>query len=85
MGEAESGADEACDDEETPGEQNPELDIVKDDAGATYDAVGDVIHYTIKATNIGNVTLHDVVITDPNAVNLVCVAGPAGPGPGAWR
>ena len=73
MGDAETGADEVCDDEDTPGEQNPELDIVKDDAGATYDEVGDVIHYTIKATNIGNVTLHDVVITDPNAVNLVCV------------
>ena len=73
MGQPESGADEACDDEETPGEQNPELDIVKEDGDATYSAVGDVIHYTIKATNIGNVTLHDVVITDPNAVNLVCV------------
>jgi uncharacterized repeat protein (TIGR01451 family) len=72
MGEPESGADEACDDEDTPGEQNPELDIVKDDAGATYDEVGDVINYTIVATNTGNVTLHDVVITDPNAVNLVC-------------
>ena len=73
MGQPESGADEACDDEDTPGDQNPELDIVKEDGDATYSAVGDVIHYTIVATNIGNVTLHDVVITDPNAVNLVCV------------
>jgi uncharacterized repeat protein (TIGR01451 family) len=72
MGEQGAGADEACDDEETPGEQNPVLDIVKDDGDATYDEVGDVIHYTIVATNIGNVTLHDVVVTDPNAVNLVC-------------
>ena len=64
------GEDEASDSTfvECPG-----LAIVKDDAGATYDEVGDVIHYTIKATNTGNVTLHDVVITDPNAVNLVCV------------
>ena len=73
MGEEDAGADEACDDEDTPGEQNPELDIVKTDGGATYDEVGDVIHYNIVATNTGNVTLHDVVITDPNAVNLVCV------------
>ena len=73
MGDGDTGADEVCDDEDTPGEQNPELDIVKDDAGATYDEVGDVIHYTIVATNVGNVTLNDVVITDPNAVNLVCV------------
>jgi uncharacterized repeat protein (TIGR01451 family) len=72
MGEPESGADEACDDENTPGSQNPELDIVKDDAGATYDEVGDVIHYTIVATNIGNVTLNDVVVTDPNVTDLEC-------------
>ena len=85
MGEPESGADEACDDEETPGDQNPELDIVKDDADATYSAVGDVIHYTIVATNIGNVTLHDVVITDPNAVNLVCVPALPVDEPGARR
>ena len=64
------GEDEATDSTfvECPG-----LAIVKDDAGATYDEVGDVINYTIVATNTGNVTLHDVVITDPNAVNLVCV------------
>jgi uncharacterized repeat protein (TIGR01451 family) len=72
MGDGDTGADEVCDDEETPGEQNPALDSVKDDAGATYDEVGDVINYTIVATNVGNVTLNDVVITDPNAVNLVC-------------
>jgi uncharacterized repeat protein (TIGR01451 family) len=72
MGAEGEGAEEACDDEDTPGEQNPALDIVKGDGDATYSAVGDVIHYTIVATNTGNVTLHDVVITDPNAVNLVC-------------
>ena len=45
---------------------------MKDDAGATYDEVGDVIHYTIVATNIGNVTLKGVVVTDPNVTDLVC-------------
>ena len=31
-----------------------------------FDSVGDVINYTIMATNDGNVTLHDVTVTDPN-------------------
>src|SRR6185295_10007998 len=38
----------------------------------SYDAVGDVIHYTIVATNDGNVTLHNVTVTDPNATGLSC-------------
>ena len=72
MGEEGAGADAACDDENTPGGQNPELSIVKDDAGATYNEVGDVINYTIVATNIGNVTLKGVVVTDPKVTDLVC-------------
>jgi uncharacterized repeat protein (TIGR01451 family) len=45
---------------------------VKSDGDATYDSVGDVITYTIVATNTGNVTLHNVTITDPNAVLGTC-------------
>jgi uncharacterized repeat protein (TIGR01451 family) len=71
-GDGEAGANPVCDDVDTPGEQNPALDIVKSDGDSTYSNVGDVIHYTIKATNIGNVTLHDVVVTDPKASNLQC-------------
>ena len=37
--------------------QNPHLTITKDATEASYDAVGDVIHYTIVATNDGNTTL----------------------------
>ena len=37
--------------------QNPHLSITKVATEASYDAVGDVIHYTIVATNDGNVTL----------------------------
>jgi len=83
-GDGDTGADEACDDENTPGSQNPELSIVKDDGGATYDEVGDVINYTIVATNIGNVTLKGVVVTDPNVSDLVCTpATPVDLAPGA--
>ncbi|HXG25853.1 MAG TPA: hypothetical protein VNL94_03255, partial [Candidatus Binatia bacterium] len=68
----EGGAEEVCDDEDTPGEQNPELSIDKSAAEPDYDEVGDVIHYTIVVTNTGNVTLHDVVVTDPEISDLDC-------------
>ena len=48
------------------GVQNPHLAITKVATEASYDAVGEVIHYTIVATNDGNVTLHNVTVTDPN-------------------
>src|SRR6185436_9521234 len=48
------GATEACDDEDVPALQNPHLAITKDATEASYDAVGDVINYTIVATNDGN-------------------------------
>jgi len=69
----EGGAAKACDDVTTDGDQNPALSITKVDDGETYSAVGDVIDYTIKAWNSGNVTLHGVVVTDEQADdNLVC-------------
>src|SRR5204863_9290231 len=37
-----------------------------------FSAVNDVIHYTITATNNGNVTLHNVVVTDSEVTDLVC-------------
>ena len=55
-----------------PSDKNPHLAIVKDAAEASYDSVGDVIHYTITATNTGNTTLHNVTVTDPKAVGLDC-------------
>src|SRR5262245_10736625 len=44
-----NGAAQVCDDEDTPGSQNPALSIVKDDNGATFSKVGDVITYSITA------------------------------------
>ena len=48
--------------------QTPELTVTKDDNIPTDASIGDVITYTIVVTNSGNVTLHDIVLTDSNAV-----------------
>src|SRR5439155_866281 len=53
--------------------QNPHLSITKVATESGFSAVGDVIHYTIVATNDGNVTLHNVDVTDSQVSNLVCV------------
>ena len=65
-------AAEVCDDEDTPGEQNPALAIDKTVAETLFDEVGQVLHYTIVVTNVGNVTLHNVVVTDPLVSDLDC-------------
>ena len=54
-------------------EQRPELVIEKTGAwvdGADGDGFadpGELVNYTITVTNTGNVTLHDVTVTDPSA------------------
>ncbi|MBE8719310.1 DUF7507 domain-containing protein [Sphingobacterium pedocola] len=48
--------------------QQRQLDLVKtSDRSKAYATVGDKIPYTIRLTNSGNVTLHDVVLSDPGA------------------
>nr|WP_255433562.1 choice-of-anchor K domain-containing protein [Tessaracoccus sp. MC1865] len=74
------------DDETVPAAQSPAIELTKDADVASYDAVGDVITYTFVATNTGNVTLTDVVITDPleGLSDLTCVpAQPTTLAPGA--
>ena len=66
------GAAARCDDVTTPGSQSPALSITKDATESGFNAVGQVIHYTIVATNTGNVTLHNVDVTDAQVGNLVC-------------
>src|SRR5438128_904962 len=66
------GADQVCADVTTPGTKNPHLAITKVATESGYSKVGDVIHYTIVATNDGNVTLAAVTVTDPNAAGLTC-------------
>ena len=75
----EGPAAEACDDVDTQGEQIPELEIIKNATEDSYNEIGDVIHYTITATNIGNVTLHDVLVTDPNVDPSVLLCTPDNP------
>lgn len=49
----------------------PAIDVVKEVTAGTYE-LGDVIPYTITATNTGNVTLTNVTINDPKVVFDSC-------------
>src|SRR5439155_818365 len=49
-------------------EQKPHLKITKEATPTTYSKVGDVITYTIVATNDGNVTLSNVSVKDEPAL-----------------
>jgi gliding motility-associated-like protein/uncharacterized repeat protein (TIGR01451 family) len=45
--------------------RNSGIQIVKTDNATVVSKAGDIISYTLTATNIGNVTLVDVIVTDP--------------------
>ncbi len=59
--------------------QSPHLVIDKTTAEPNYGAVGDIIHYTIVATNDGNTTIAAVTVTDPNASGLSCTPANGSP------
>src|SRR6185312_4203547 len=67
-----NGAAQACADVTTPGTQSPHLSITKVATESGFSNVGDVIHYTITATNDGNVTLASVTVTDAQVSDLSC-------------
>jgi len=46
---------------------HPELTLTKTAIDTVYGAVGDLIHYNLDVMNTGEVTLHNVTVTDPNA------------------
>ncbi|GGF30705.1 DUF7507 domain-containing protein [Echinicola rosea] len=50
-----------------PAIQQPAMEVVKSSTQTTYSAVGEIIPYTIVVTNTGNVTMHDIEVTDPKA------------------
>jgi large repetitive protein len=52
--------------------QTPHLSLTKAAAEASFDAAGVTLHYTLVATNDGNVTLTDVSITDARLGTLTC-------------
>lgn len=57
---------------------NPALSISKKQVGGLPTAIGGYIHYSIVLTNVGNVNLHDVTISDDNAWITECTtANPA--------
>ena len=66
------GAVEACATEDVPSVKTPHLTITKVATEENYDAVGDVINYTIVATNDGNTTLTSVTVSDPKVTGLTC-------------
>ncbi|MFV7237005.1 gliding motility-associated C-terminal domain-containing protein, partial [Flavobacterium sp. ZB4R12] len=49
----------------TPLTQNPRLEVTKNATTTEYSLVGDIINYTIQVKNTGNVTLHQIIVTDP--------------------
>jgi uncharacterized repeat protein (TIGR01451 family) len=52
--------------------QRPQIALAKTADKTSFDAIGQVIHYTLVATNLGNVTLTGVSIADPTAGTLSC-------------
>jgi uncharacterized repeat protein (TIGR01451 family) len=66
------GSDEASD---STFVECPVLAIEKSVAESGFDAIGQVLHYTIVVTNVGNVTLENVVVTDPLVSDLDCEPG----------
>ena len=77
-----NGTDSNEDDETVTAVQNPHINLTKTTATTSYDHVGQVINYTMVATNDGNVTLYDVSIVDPKLGALTC-AQPTTLAPGA--
>lgn len=62
-----------------PGTQTPAISIVKDASTSTYAKVGTVIDYTYRVANTGNVTLHDIAVTDSIFGQVTCPADTLGP------
>jgi hypothetical protein len=63
---------------------NPELTLLKTAFPTTYDQVGDVITYTYRLTNSGNVTLSQPWSVTDDKVTVTSLISPATLAPGAW-
>ena len=58
----------------------PRIDLVKSAFPVRYGAAGEQITYTYTVTNSGNVTLHDVRLTDDRLGAITCAAATLAPG-----
>jgi len=63
-----------------PSDQNPALSIVKTSTTSAILAVDEVVPYTFTVTNIGNVTMSAITVTDPNASGISCPVTTLAPG-----
>src|SRR5205085_12028066 len=63
-----TGASEQCASAKVTAKPEPKLSITKEASATTYSKAGDVITYTIVATNTGNVTLSNVSVEDKPAL-----------------
>ena len=55
-----------------PARQSPGLSIAKSSATTAYAAVGDPIAYSFMVTNIGNVTISNITVTDIQTASVTC-------------
>jgi large repetitive protein len=78
------GAAEVCDGEDVPGDQNPALTLDKTVTETSYDAMGDILHYSYKLTNSGNVTLIAPFSVDDYQTTVTCPATPTSLAPLAY-
>ncbi|WP_374688050.1 hypothetical protein [Promineifilum sp.] len=67
-----------------PAVQNPALSLDKDTPTINYDGVGDVIQYTYKVTNSGNVTLTPPYAVSDNKATVTCDQTPNPLNPGGF-
>jgi uncharacterized repeat protein (TIGR01451 family) len=65
-----------------PATQTAKLKITKGTTTQTVVAVGETIPYTFQVTNIGNVSVTDMTIDDPNAAGISCSVSSLAPGVG---
>ena len=70
--------------EDVPAAQSPHVSLTKGATELSFSSAGTVLHYTLVATNDGNVTLTGVAIADPLLGTLSCTPSqPATLAPGA--
>ena len=68
------------DDATVTGTQLPELTIEKEAQEADFNAVGDILTYEYTVTNIGNVGISNIAVTDDRISNVSCSVATIGNG-----